>query len=186
VDLLVDYGYAIRPGGGDREQQFSCDLHGDGRDVKPSARVYPETNSWYCWACSKSRDLIDTVRDKEDLGFMESIDLLEKKFGLSPLPWEDGETYERKTTPKEEILSTLNPQKTFQDDKTRLETFLGTLTAERSSPLKSLLTWWEAFDKIAFWVFKEKISEMDGRLLMTSLRTEIQKRVKEAAECSTK
>jgi intein/homing endonuclease len=48
VQVLADYGYKVNPGGGDREQQFSCDLHGDGSDSKPSARVYPSSNSWYC------------------------------------------------------------------------------------------------------------------------------------------
>lgn len=47
-DLLADYGYKIHGGGGHREQQFQCDLHGDGRDGKPSARMYPESQSWYC------------------------------------------------------------------------------------------------------------------------------------------
>ena len=45
TDLLSELGYHVQPG--DREQQFGCDLHGT-RDTKPSARVYPDSNSWYC------------------------------------------------------------------------------------------------------------------------------------------
>jgi hypothetical protein len=48
IKVLYDYGYRIHMGDGGQEQQFSCDLHGDGRDSKPSARVYPESKSWYC------------------------------------------------------------------------------------------------------------------------------------------
>lgn len=48
VQLLEDFGYGVRASGGDREQQFSCNLHGDGQDNKPSARVYPDSDSWYC------------------------------------------------------------------------------------------------------------------------------------------
>lgn len=48
IRVLADYGYHVNPDGEDREQQFSCDLHGSGQDRKPSARVYPSTNSWYC------------------------------------------------------------------------------------------------------------------------------------------
>ena len=36
---LNDLGYRVQHI--DREQQFPCDLHGDGRDGKFSARVYP-------------------------------------------------------------------------------------------------------------------------------------------------
>lgn len=50
IQILSDYGYNVNPDGGDREQQFSCDLHGDGSDSKPSARAYPSSNSWFCVA----------------------------------------------------------------------------------------------------------------------------------------
>ena len=43
-DVLVRLGYNVRTDGGHREQQFSCDLHGDTRDKMPSGRMYPETN----------------------------------------------------------------------------------------------------------------------------------------------
>ena len=51
--VLADYGYDVRDDGGDREQQFPCNMHGDGYDVKPSARVYPESASWYCVATNE-------------------------------------------------------------------------------------------------------------------------------------
>lgn len=47
-EVLLHYGYQVRADAGGREQQFCCDLHGDGQDTKPSARVYPESASWYC------------------------------------------------------------------------------------------------------------------------------------------
>lgn len=47
LELLAYYGYQVRSEY-HTEQQFSCDLHGDGNDGKPSARVYPDTNSWFC------------------------------------------------------------------------------------------------------------------------------------------
>ena len=62
VDVLYGYGYAVHPDGEDREQQFSCDLHGDGADTKPSARVYPDGGSFHCFACGRSRDAITLVR----------------------------------------------------------------------------------------------------------------------------
>lgn len=47
LDLLEDLGYQVRAGD-DREQQFPCNLHGDGNDGTPSARAYPDSNGWYC------------------------------------------------------------------------------------------------------------------------------------------
>lgn len=42
----------------DKKQcQISCPFHG--YDTSPSARVYPESNSMYCWTCAKSWDVID-------------------------------------------------------------------------------------------------------------------------------
>ena len=48
AQVLMDYGYPVRGDNDEREEQFPCDLHGDGHDGKPSARIYPESNSWYC------------------------------------------------------------------------------------------------------------------------------------------
>ncbi len=47
LEVLATYGYRVTVGG-DREQQFQCDLHGDGKDGKPSARVYPDEGHWFC------------------------------------------------------------------------------------------------------------------------------------------
>lgn len=38
------------------ECQIPCPFHG--RDLHKSARVYPQTNSLYCWACGKGWDVI--------------------------------------------------------------------------------------------------------------------------------
>ena len=82
VDVLYDYGYRVHPDGEDREQQFSCDLHGDGSDTKPSARVYPESASFHCFACGRSRDAITLVREKEGVEFWQAVKMLEAKHNL--------------------------------------------------------------------------------------------------------
>ena len=86
VEVLADLGYHVHAHGGDREQQFSCDLHGDGSDSKPSARVYPDSNSWYCFACGKVRDAISTVREKWGYSFPEACKYLEDKYGVDYTP----------------------------------------------------------------------------------------------------
>lgn len=149
LDVLASYGYHIHSGV-DREQQFSCDLHGDGTDSKPSARAYPNTNQWYCFACATSRDAIQTVREKEGLDFHAACSLLEKRFGLPPLPWVD----EDKT---EQALSFEAPVATAHDAKERVTALLRATTQERSLSLGEILRLWEEHDKLA--TLLEKNSE---------------------------
>jgi len=54
-DLFDEYGvkYYSREISGPK---MSCPFHG--ADTDPSAKVYPETNSLYCWTCSSSWDAI--------------------------------------------------------------------------------------------------------------------------------
>jgi hypothetical protein len=80
-NVLVDYGYISDYGDG-REVQFSCDLHGSGRDQRPSARYYSRSNSYYCFGCGKSRDSVALVMEKEDLSFSKACFFLEKKYNL--------------------------------------------------------------------------------------------------------
>ncbi len=95
VEVLYEYGYQVHPDGGDREQQFSCDLHGDGADTKPSARVYPDSSSFHCFACGRSRDAITLVREKENVSFWGAVKWLEAKYNLEPLPWSGPEEKEK-------------------------------------------------------------------------------------------
>jgi len=175
VSVLATYGYHVRTDGGDREQQFPCDLHGDGQDNKPSARVYPQSNSWYCFGCRLTRDTVQTVRDKEDLGFLDAVAYLEKKYHLPPLPWEedDGEDQDEQVA----ILS--HQGKTFEDDCNRFRTFLDPITRERTLPMRSTLTYWEGFDKLVYMVAMDMLKEDTGRQALNQLRLRLIEAVKE-------
>lgn len=143
--VLIDYGYYVHMGA---EHQFSCDLHGDGRDGKPSARVYPESASWYCFACDRSRDAIETVREKEGIGFMEAIKYLERRYNLPPLPWDDEKDARvPETNPFEE---TFQRARTYEEERSDAESFLNDLTYDRDMPLDLLLGLWEAYDMICY------------------------------------
>lgn len=85
--LLHDLGYRVHADSGGRKQQYACDLHGDGSDSKPSARVYPDNNSTYCFACGRYRDPIQLVREKVGKSFHQTLSYLEDKYGLPALPW---------------------------------------------------------------------------------------------------
>ena len=160
--VLAAYGYAVQIDV-DREQQFSCDLHGDGTDSKPSARCYPANNAWYCWACARSRDAVQTVREKEGLGFLAALDKLERDYGLSPLPWEDGDNEAAPKDPVSEVLDApyVDPVRD------RAERYLKALTVERSEPLPKVLKLWEVFDRARV---LEDAGESDPmRTLLTAL-----------------
>lgn len=142
IEVLATYGYAVSVDGG-REQQFSCDLHGDGSDSKPSARVYPDSNQWYCFACSTSRDAIQTVREKEGLDFRTACDLLEKRFHLPALPWTEDES---KSDGLELDFSAKAP--TAEDASNRVKAMLKSITQEQSLPLEAVLRLWQEHDRL--------------------------------------
>ncbi|MDB4278253.1 CHC2 zinc finger domain-containing protein [Deltaproteobacteria bacterium] len=180
--VLEDYGYYVHGDGGDREQQFSCDLHGDGQDSKPSARVYPDSDSWYCFACNLSRDAISTVRDKEGLDFWPAVKILERRYGLPALPWVDDEP--RRATPEEEVRESLRHRRSWDDEKKRLRTLLETVTEDRDLPMNMALALWEGFDRICWMVDDEKggwfEDERKGKDGLEKLRVKTLARLKES------
>lgn len=143
--VLQDMGYPVR-GGGMREEQFPCDLHGDGRDGAYSARVYPESSSWYCFACGKSRDAIETYRDKFGLEFGEACELLEKKYGLSVWQWTS-------RTDTEEEISEDTSEQDFEGMRQRVERLLCMIKDEK--PMLEVMAFWEGFDCVLWHLEKE-------------------------------
>ena len=183
VDLLADYGYAVLRGGGYREQQFSCDLHGDGFDGKPSARVYPESQSWYCFACDKTRDAVETVREKNGVGFMEAMKLLETRYGLPDLPWEEGD-YSTKPKPMmNPVEEYLAHTKSFEEERKQAWVFLTEVTRDRELSMHDTLGFWEAFDMLCY---REKNGMEEAKVAvgMASLRKRVIKKAIEQQKLS--
>jgi len=145
--LLADYGYMVDPRGDDREQQFSCDLHGDGQDSKPSARLYPGSGQFYCFACGISRDHVALVREKEGVSFWEAVKILERRYDVPALPWEPDEQ-ERPPTPEEEVATLLQSSETAEDALRRTERLLRTTTRERELPVKTCMGLWGVYDRV--------------------------------------
>ena len=169
AELMLSYGYPIHSGG--REEQFSCDLHGDGRDSKPSGRLYPDSNSIYCFTCDKTRDTIELVREKEGLDFWAAVKRLEQKFNLPPLPWlgDDEDSTESFT----QIQLNLETKTTFADDLHRLTKFLQNATKDRDLPLPELLAFWEARDKLAWLVAEKQVEEKKAQAVAEGLRQKV-------------
>lgn len=160
VDVLYGYGYRVHPDGDDREQQFACDLHGDGSDSKPSARVYPESASFHCFACGRSRDAITLVREKEGVEFWQAVKMLETKYGLPPLPWSGPKKDPGKET-EDRIRKVLRQENSQTSDQvfSRIDRLVDSCCRERSITPDQCAAWWEARDKIFFLREKGQIDE---------------------------
>jgi hypothetical protein len=174
-ELLSEWGYSVVPDRV-REQQFSCDLHG--ADHKPSARYYGLSNSTYCWVCQKKRDAIAWVMEKDMVGFREAVEQLEERLGLEPLPWDD-ERDAPKTPEQEFKESTERPSGTYEQHRDRLCKFLETLTTERDLDSRSLLAFWEVFDRVEYGVARQNWGEPKGISAILALRERVMTALKE-------
>ena len=164
--LLRDLGYNVHLEG-DQEEQFCCDLHGDGRDTKPSARVYPN-NTTYCFAEGLARDAVAYVRAKKDLSYIDALKWLETQYKLPPLPFEEGDYAENPANPYPP--DKIDPDLTFDGAVTRVRKQLDRFTKEKALSLDALLTFWEEFDRTAHLVKETLLSERDGMKTLLILR----------------
>jgi len=183
IQVLVTLGYDVRADGGDREQQFRCDLHGTGQDGKPSARVYPDSNSWYCFGCGLTRDAIGTLQAKQGIGFWQAVKVLEQAHGLDPLPMDYGSD-ERGETALGEMRNNLTRNTTYEDEEERTKRVVENLTTDRDLPLRRILAFWEAFDKVVFMVRGPRgdggvWTEHKGKNMIAALRERILEKLKE-------
>ena len=162
---LNDLGYNVHPV--DREQQFPCDLHGDGQDGKFSARVYPDSNSWYCFACGKSRDLIETYRDKFGLSFGKACFTIEKKYGLQHIF----------SSPNNKETEEVQIDTSEQQFKTTLKRASAMLrTTQRVLPMEESLAWWEVFDCICWHTWDGRWSYAKGEDRLQDMMERIKKK----------
>jgi hypothetical protein len=141
LGVLAYYGYGVGSSS-DTEYQFRCDLHGDGSDNAPSARVYPSTNTWYCFACGKIRDSISTVMEKEGLDFSSACKALELKFGLPVWTWQEKDPFE------ETDGGVSNEQSDLDLLKKRIGLKLSDLIKARVLSKEQSLKYWEAYSML--------------------------------------
>ena len=59
--------------------QVSCPFHG--QDVNKSMRVYPGTDSCYCWACGRSWNPVNVIADHEGIEYHSALSKLKMEFG---------------------------------------------------------------------------------------------------------
>lgn len=177
VDVLLHYGYYLHSDAGDREQQFSCDLHGS-VDHRESARVYPDSASWYCFACGTVRDAIRTVQDKEGLNFSQACYTLEERHRISHPDYSEfaeesaGEVLQARKKAEELTAS-------FEEERRQTERMLLYLTQERTLQLTLSVSLWEVYDQVVWRVEKEEWKESFGVESLAKIR---QRAIKLGAE----
>jgi hypothetical protein len=169
LEVLDSYGYPLQTDTETHEQQFPCDLHGDGHDGRFSARVYPDTNTWYCWACDKFRDAINTLQEKEELNFSQACYQLEERFGLPhPTSWVSSDPPKKPLSPAEVVRVDMAP--TYEEEETQTQRLLLYLTKERVLSLALCTQLWGAFDMVSWHASKGALDESQGRERMAALR----------------
>lgn len=145
LEVMLTLGYNLNPNGGDREQQYHCNLHGTGRDSKPSARFYAATNSTYCFACGKSRDALSLVQDHNSWNFAQAAHWLEQQFHLAPLSFEPEAP---KETFETSLFKILQPVEDVHALQRRVRALLDSQVTDRTLELPEYLDWWAKLDKL--------------------------------------
>jgi len=80
--VLLDYNvnFVYNPTLAD-EVQLRCPFHG--KDNKPSARFYRNTQSMFCWVCYKSWDVIQFIMEIEQLYYIRALLFIIDKYKVN-------------------------------------------------------------------------------------------------------
>lgn len=75
IEDILGY-YNLKP---NRQGMICCPFH---RDKRPSLKVYPQTNSFYCFGCGAGGDVISFVRLMENTTASEAAELINSVLNL--------------------------------------------------------------------------------------------------------
>ncbi len=124
VDLskvMIDYGveFVYNPELVD-EAQLRCPFHG--KDRKPSARYYRETQTMFCWVCHKSWDVIRFVMEKEQMYYKTALLHIVNKYQLdiSVIPDEPEFIIEKIVPISDTSVWTLDAEKKIKEFRNKL------------------------------------------------------------------
>jgi len=77
--VLKDFGVDVSEGSTPR--QIQCPFHAGGAEDHLSARVYPATNSFYCWAEHKSYTPVSAIMEGFGIDWYEAKQILFERYG---------------------------------------------------------------------------------------------------------
>jgi len=159
--VLYNYGYSVYEDDGYHEQQFSCDLHGDGQDNTPSARLYPDSNKFYCFACGRVRDSVTLVMEKEGIQFWDAVRKLETYYGLPPLPWTEDVS---KPKPTLENLFIQSRSQTPEQILKRISSLISNYYTDEHDGF-DVARMWEAYDRVDWYLSQDDVDLDVGKQL---------------------
>ena len=99
IQVANAYGYEVN-----RQGMIRCPFH---VDAHPSMKVYDGDKGWHCFVCNKGGDVIDFVREHDNLDFEPAVRRLAGMFGIaisdgkSELSQADRERMERRRKRRE-------------------------------------------------------------------------------------
>jgi hypothetical protein len=85
------------------------------------------------------------VQEKEGVEFWKAIRLLEKRYGIEPLPWE---AEEKKESLSSEIAKSFDRSETGEDVLVRASRLIDSLCREREITPQKCAGLWEAHDRV--------------------------------------
>jgi len=77
--LVIEHGVDLEPSG--QDYIALCPFHDDFKTK--SLRVYPASNSFYCYGCHVGGSVFDFVMHAENVSFAEAVELLAQRAGLA-------------------------------------------------------------------------------------------------------
>lgn len=194
-DILNYYNVRIRTE--NAEVQFPCPLHGDGKDAGYSARAYPpedgeDYGGTYCWGCHKARDVIEWVKDKESLSFVQAMKLIEEKFSVDNVPniykffdpaadrqpeeGDESTSFVNNSRLVQEINSILSSSKQGTQIFSFIEKKIFRLSQEKKDDLNmsDLLRLYYVLDSVQFDLKQNNIDEEKAQTILAKLISKIQ------------
>jgi len=72
-DLIEDVSSQSEP------KQIHCPIH---EDTRKSARVFPDSNSVYCWTCSRAYDPVAIISEEEGISLQAACRYIEDNAGV--------------------------------------------------------------------------------------------------------
>ena len=94
--------YKVEYMGGGEPEQIHCPFHG--ADINKSARVYPETDTVYCFTCDKKWNVINFVQEQEELTFVETLRFIRKHWDIAiSMPDYEASFYAMRRKPAQDV-----------------------------------------------------------------------------------